>query len=306
MSITVFGSVNLDLTVYVTSLPRPGETVHANRQITGLGGKGANQAVAATKLSKGPVRFVSAVGADAFADTIRTELTGYGVDMSDIATFADSATGNALIHVDENSQNIITVVGGANMAWNDAGPDASVFKNAKVAVFQLETPLAATLAAIDIAKTQGATVVLDPAPVPHSPIDDLLAKADVVTPNETEAEALTGIRPHDQASALEAANALLAKGPSLAVVKLGANGLYYATRAGKTGFCAPFKVNAVDTVAAGDCFCGALAVALSEGMDTEAALHFASGAGALASTKYGAAASAPDRAELDALTTQTT
>ncbi|HBN49069.1 MAG TPA: ribokinase, partial [Thalassospira sp.] len=261
-------------------------------------------AVAATKLSRGQVRFVSAVGADAFADTISGELNGYGVDMSDIATFAESATGNALIHVDENSQNTITVVGGANMAWNEAGPDASVFENAKVAVFQLETPLPATLAAMKAAKEHGATVVLDPAPVPHTSIDALLEKADVVTPNETEAEALTGIRPHDEASALQAANALLAKGPSLAIVKLGANGLYYATRDGKVGFCAPFKVNAVDTVAAGDCFCGALAVALSEGMDTESVLRFASGAGALATTKYGAAASCPSREILDKLLDQ--
>ncbi|MCC9624345.1 ribokinase [Thalassospira sp. MA62] len=301
MSITVFGSVNLDLTVYVNVLPRPGETVHADRQITGLGGKGANQAVAATKLSTGKVRFVSAVGKDAFAQTIRAELASYGVDMSDIATFDDVATGNALIHVDKDSQNTITVVGGANMAWPDTGPDASVFADAKVAVFQLETPLPTTLAAMKAAKQCGATVVLDPAPVPHSAIDALLAQADVVTPNETEAEALTGIRPHDEASALEAAAALLAKGPELAVVKLGANGLYFATRDGQSGFCPPFKVNAVDTVAAGDCFCGALAVALGEGMDTRTALRFASGAGALAATKYGAAASAPDRADLDRL-----
>ena len=304
MSITVFGSVNLDFTVYVNSLPRAGETLHALRQISGLGGKGANQAVAATKLSTDKVRFVTALGKDAFADTIRTELSGYGVDMSDIKTFDDAASGNALIHVDKESQNTITVVGGANMAWADDGPDAAVFDGCKVAVFQFETPIKATLAAMQAAKQRGATVILDPAPVPDAPIEAVLAAADVVTPNETEAEALTGIRPVDKDSALRAAHALVAMGPSLAVVKMGANGLYYATKNGTVGYMLPFKVNAIDAVAAGDCFCGALAVALSEGMDTEAALRFASGAGALATTQYGAAASAPSRADLDTLVSQ--
>lgn len=301
MTVVVFGSANLDLTVYVDALPRPGQTIHADREVIGLGGKGANQAVAAQRLSSEPVRFVSATGEDAFGAMLRAELAAKGISLAHMRRFPGMVTGIALIHVDSASQNVITVLGGANMAWPETGPEPSVFEGARVALFQLETPVEATIAAMRAARDSGARVVLDPAPVPFSVPDALVSAADVVTPNETETEALTGAAPADFDAAVAAARSLCARGPGLAVIKMGARGLAYATKDGAEGVVAPFHVAPVDTVAAGDSFNGALGVALAEGMDLEHALRFASAAGALATTRHGASAAAPERAEVEAL-----
>jgi len=303
MSITLFGSVNVDLTAYVDHLPRPGVTTHATGYVTGLGGKGANQAVAAQKLGTSPVRLVAAVGADPFGSQAKALLEHYGVATDHLITLTETETGIALIHVDSNSQNSITVVGGANMAWPDRGPSADLFAGTRVALFQLETPVAATAAAMDAARLAGATLILDPAPAPEeaTAIDSLLRRVDILTPNESEAQALTGIAINDSDSALQAARALLDLGVGTAVVKLGARGLVYADKRLGEARLPAFAVDAVDTVAAGDCFNGALAVALAEGQTLPQALRFASAAGALATTRAGAAAAAPGRAETDRL-----
>lgn len=301
MSVTVFGSINLDLTAYVQDLPAPGATIHARRHLTGLGGKGANQAVAATRLSGGRVRFVAAIGQDAFGDTLRAELGRHDVPLDDLRVFGEHPTGIALIHVDAQSQNTITVLGGANLAWPADGPEPGVFAGAGAAAFQLETPLPATLAAMRMAREAGARVILDPAPAPGDAIPAMLETAHVVTPNEVETEALIGVRPDDVETAMAAARALMERGPELAVVKLGRRGLVFAAAGGAEGFVPPFEVATVDTVAAGDSFNGALAVAFDEGMPVEAALRFAAAAGALATTRRGAAAAAPARGEVDAL-----
>nr|WP_321455442.1 ribokinase [uncultured Cohaesibacter sp.] len=301
MSITVFGSVNLDLTVSVAHMPTPGETSHATRFLKGLGGKGANQAVAATKLAKGPVRFVAAIGADAFGESLKSSLEALGVDTDNLVTMPDEDSGIALIHVDATSQNTSTVVGGANMAWPSSGPDAACFEGCKVALFQLETPQAATIAAMRKAKAAGATVILDPAPIAATGMEALLAEADIITPNETEAAGLSGHKPTNFEEALSVAHRLCERGPKVVIVKLGAKGLAYACREGKSGKVEPFKVDAIDTVAAGDSFNGGLAAALAEGMELEAALRFASAAGALATTKKGASEAVPDRGAVDLL-----
>ncbi|MGS4943997.1 ribokinase [Meridianimarinicoccus sp. RP-17] len=300
-AVTVFGSVNIDLTAYVPHLPRPGETAHATGHATGLGGKGANQAVAAARLARGPVRFVAAVGDDGFADLARAELARYGVGTGDLVTVAGEATGMALIHVDTDAQNVITVIAGANGTWNAAGPNPAVFAGNAVALFQLETPLTATGAALRAARAAGAVTILDPAPVPSADIGALIAAADIVTPNETEAEALTGIAPVDETSAFAAAAALLDRGAVTAVVKRGAAGLVWQARDGGRGVVPVFRVASVDTVAAGDCFNGALGAALAEGQKMDAALHFAAAAAALSTTRRGAAASIPSRDEVAAL-----
>ncbi len=303
MSITVFGSVNVDLTAYVETLPRPGVTTHAASYATGLGGKGANQAVAAQRLSNSAVRLVAAIGPDAFGARARALLAEFGVSDEDIIVMPDEETGIALIHVDAASQNTITVVGGANMAWPGQGPDPAVFRGAKIGLFQLEVPIEAGTSAMRAARAAGTRIILDPAPAPERSrrrhIDALLQLADIVTPNESEAEALTGLPASDHASALRAAQALRACGANTVVIKLGAEGLVYIDSDGAEGYVAPFKVVAVDTVAAGDCFNGALAVALAEGRLLPEALRFASAAGALATETRGAAASAPLRHQLE-------
>lgn len=303
MSITVFGSVNVDLTAYVERLPTPGVTAHAVSYATGLGGKGANQAVAAQRLSALPVRLVAAVGSDAFGERAKALLSEFGVSNANTVVMPEEETGIALIHVDAASQNTITVVGGANMAWPDQGPDPAVFHGAKIGLFQLEVPIDANTSAMQAAHAAGARIILDPAPAPErsraQEINPLLGLADIVTPNESEAETLTRIPTSDRAGALRAAQALCALGVKTVVVKLGAEGLVYVDSDGSDGYIAPFKVNAVDTVAAGDCFNGALAVALAEGRPTPEALRFASAAGALATEKPGAASAAPLRDQLE-------
>jgi ribokinase len=301
MTIAVFGSVNVDLVAYVDTLPQPGLTCHALKHAVTLGGKGANQAVAAQRLYADSVRFAAAVGQDNFGKLVQEYLNRYGVSTKDLIMMPEAGTGLALIHVDAVSQNTITVIGGANMVWGDEGPDPHLFDSAAVALFQLETPLAATLSAMRAARASGACVVLDPAPVPHADIGPLLAEADIVTPNEFEMQLLTGRAPVDEASAMSATQDFLRSGCGSVVLKLGAEGLVYASRSGASGVIRPFKVEAVDTVAAGDCFNGGLAVALAEGRNLEDALLFASAAGALATTKPGAADAAPHRAQVDAL-----
>ena len=298
MSITVFGSLNLDLTVTVDHMPQPGATNHASGLHRGLGGKGANQAVAATKLASCPVRFVAAMGQDAFGESLVEDLKALNVNVDDMVVFPDSDTGMAFIHVDTNSQNTITVVGGANMAWPSQGPDDQAYEGCKVALFQLETPLEATLSAMRKARAAGATVILDPAPVAKHGMSDLMAEADIITPNETEAAAIVGKMPCDFGDAIEVAKDLCRQGPKIAIVKLGAKGLAFATADGETGSIEPFKVKSIDTVAAGDSFNGGLAAALAEGLSLTEALRFASAAGALATTKTGASEAVPTREQV--------
>ena len=303
MSITVFGSINVDLTAYVELLPRPGVTSHASGYATGLGGKGANQAVAVQRLSQSPVRLVAALGSDPLGARAKALLAEFGVSNKDIIIMPDEETGIALIHVDAASQNTITVVGGANMAWPELGPDPAVFSGAKIGLFQLEVPVEANTSAMRAAQAAGARIIFDPAPAPERSrtreINSLLRLADIVTPNESEAEALTDMHVSDCDSALQAARALRGCGANTVVIKLGANGLVYIDRDGTEGYVEPFSVVAVDTVAAGDCFNGALAVALAEGRSIPEALLFASAAGALATEKQGAASSIPSRPQLD-------
>lgn len=298
MTIVIFGSINLDLTAYVSNLPLPGQTVHADRHVIALGGKGANQAVAVKLFSSDKVRFVAAIGNDIFGKKVQSEFENFGLDLDELVV-VNEPTGIALINVDMEAQNTISVVGGANMSWSDSGPDPKVFKNSSVALFQLEVPITAVRSAMIAARSHGAYIILDPAPaVKGAAIQELLSLADAVTPNESECEAIIGWRPDSLAQAETAAQELVGLGIELAIVKLGSRGLAYACVTGQSGSLAPFVVEACDSVAAGDAFCGALAVAISEKMELVDTLRFASAAGALTATKMGAAASIPSRAEI--------
>jgi ribokinase len=301
-AIVVFGSLNMDFVVGVDRLPAPGETVLGRDFRTIPGGKGANQACAAGKLARrAAVRMVGRVGYDIFADQLRASLAAAGVDVSAVAGSRSQPTGVALIEVDRVGQNSIVVASGANFVFPAADVEGTrqSFRGAEYALFQLETPLPAVEAALRLSRSESARSILDPAPAqPLSP--SLLSQVDILTPNESEAATLLG-RPVgriDLADAPEVSRELLALGPAAVILKLGENGCFYADVAQQMHSPA-FRVDAVDTTAAGDTFNAALAVALTEEMPLHSALAFANAAAALSVTRPGAQASIPSRDELD-------
>ncbi|SDJ05368.1 ribokinase [Aliiruegeria lutimaris] len=302
MPIAVFGSINIDLTTYADRLPRPGETLHGERYALGLGGKGCNQAVAARRLGA-VTTLIGRIGEDEFGARARAELAAMGVPTRDIFQDPDSDTGIAVIGVDSTAQNCITVIGGANMAidGSDVARAAERLAAADILLLQMEIPLEPALMAADLVRQSGGRVILDPAPAPaNGYAPGVLARIDVITPNETETELLTGLKPTNAKEAAQAAAKLREQGVAAAVVKLGASGVYFQD-AESEGFVEPFKVDSIDSVAAGDCFNGGLATALSEGRPLAEAVHFAAACGALSTTKRGASASAPTREEVEDL-----
>lgn len=297
MNIVVFGSINMDLTTYVPRLPRPGETLRGSSYISVPGGKGDNQAVATARLGA-RVKFIGRVGEDGFGREVLKIVTAENVDTSLVQVDHDYGTGLAVISVDENAENSIIIISGANyrLDHSDIENARSALKEAQVLLVQLEVNMDATLQVVRIAHEMGVKVVFDPAPAQTIPADSY-HQMDVITPNETETEVLLGFRPTDETSALDAAGEFLKLGVGTAVIKLGSQGVYYKN-AQDSRFVAPFKVKAIDSVAAGDAFNGGLAVALSEGKSMAEAVRWGAGAGALATTRKGAMPSMPYRAEL--------
>lgn len=301
-AIVVTGSLNMDFVVQVERLPAPGETARGANFQTIPGGKGANQACAAARLARGnPVLMIGRVGYDAFADHLRASLAAAGADTSRIHGCRSAPTGVALIWVDRAGQNSIVIAPGANheLTPADMETERQAFVSAACALFQLETPLETVAAGLRLARRGGALSILDPAPA--QPLAaELLAQVDLLTPNETEACLLAGREPSriwlDEAPAL--AEELRRRGPRAAVLKLGDQGCYYSGPEG--AWHAPaFRVEPVDSTAAGDTFNGALAVALAEGKPVPEALRFANAAAALSVTRLGAQASIPSREEVD-------
>lgn len=302
MSIAVFGSINIDVTAYLDRLPNPGETLHGRSYRLGLGGKGANQAVAAAKLGSG-VSLIGRIGTDDFGSAAQSEITSFGLDMTYVRRDRTSQTGIAIINVGESGQNTIAVIGGANLALDesDVKHGSAALDGASVLMLQLEVPLAASLAAARRVRARGGLAILDPAPAPAGGLaGDVLAEIDVVTPNETETRALLGWAPASLDEGIGAARALHAMGARHAVVKLGAMGCCLAGQSGEHAL-GPFPVVAVDTVAAGDCFNAGLAHALEQGLAMPEAMRFASACGALSTTRRGAAAAAPSGDDVLAL-----
>jgi ribokinase len=302
MTVAVFGSINMDVTAYMERLPKPGETLHGLGYTIGLGGKGANQAVAARKLGS-KVHFIARTGADAFGEAARRDLSSFGLSLDLVARDEKGATGIAIINVGQGGENCISVIGGVNLALGeqDVERGRAALEAAKVLLLQLEVPLEASLSAAKIVRRAGGMVVLDPAPAPKAKLPrEVLAAIDVLTPNETEAAGILGWTPSSRDDGLKAARDLRGAGVPLAIVKLGCKGAAVASREGEN-FIEPFKVEAVDTVAAGDSFNGGLAHALERGLPLFEAVRFASACGALSTTRKGASAAAPTRAEVDSL-----
>lgn len=302
MSVIVFGSINMDLVARTPRLPAPGETITGRDFFTAPGGKGANQAVASARL-QAPTLMVGRVGGDAFGTQLRQNLADAGVDTAGVLTDTGVTSGVAVIAVDDTAQNNIVIVPGANGQVGAADVERlkQYLAGARVLLLQLEVPLAATLAAAQAARQQGVMVVLDPAPAQELP-GELYQAVDVITPNEVEAAQLAGFAVKNPQDATQAAQVLLERGGTAAIIKMGAQGVFYAFRAGgelSSGFVPAFQVKAVDTVAAGDAFNGALAAALVEARPLPEAVRWGAAAGALSATKAGAQPSMPARAEFD-------
>ncbi|MCK2167917.1 ribokinase [Thalassospira xiamenensis] len=294
MTIAIVGSSNIDFAARVAELPKPGQTVSAKDYITGPGGKGCNQAVAVARLGQKPV-FISKIGNDVLGRSLIDTLKIEGFDTNQLIQTTDAQTGTALISIDDAGENIITVAGGANMTMSRADiREKQVFlEHCDYLLVQLECPVVAVACAMKYARDAGATIIVDPAPVPDRVVlRDLMALTDIVTPNSSECFAMTGILPENLETAHQAAEKLREMGARIAIIKMGSKGAFYSD-GDQSGIVPPFDVSAIDTVAAGDCFNGGLAVALHEGRSLHDAVRFACATGALATTRYGAADAAP-------------
>jgi ribokinase len=297
-SILVVGSANTDMIIKVERIPKPGETILGGEFASAAGGKGANQAVSAARAG-GAVTFIARVGQDMFGDKAVAGFIADGINVDYIVRDRTSPSGVALIFVGQNGENSIAVASGSNARLAPADLKKSAFSRAGVVVLQLETPLKTVEAAAKLAASAGARVILNPAPARALP-DSLLRRVYLLTPNESEAELLTGIAVHNQAAAAKAADALLARGVENVIITLGARGAFIAGKHGRN-LVKAYKVKAVDTTAAGDVFNGTLAVALAEGKTLTDAARFASAAAAISVTRLGAQTSAPTRKEIERL-----
>ncbi|WP_394252135.1 ribokinase [Vibrio profundi] len=295
----VLGSVNADHVLQVPSFPRPGETlVGSNYQVI-PGGKGANQAVAAARLNA-QIGFIACVGDDAFGINIRNAFAQDGIDTDGVIIADNTPTGIAMIQVSASGENSICLSAEANniLTCEAIEPHLEKIRSANYLLTQLETPLEGIEYAARIAKENKTNVILNPAPA--RPLSDaLLSCVDVITPNETEAEVLTGITVTDNDSAQLAANQLHLKGIEIVMITLGAKGVWLSQN-GRGELIPGFRVEATDTTAAGDTFNGAFVTGLLEDMPIEQAIKFAHAAAAISVTRFGAQTSIPTRQETDA------
>ena len=295
--IVVLGSTNTDMVISGRKIPAPGETVSGGRFLMNPGGKGANQAVAVARLSakKGACVFIAKVGDDLFGRETAVRMKKDGI-AAHLVVDRKEPSGTALILVDSNGQNVISVALGANgtLSPKDVVPFRKDIEGAAALVMQLETPLDTVEWAAKVAHDAGVSVILNPAPARKLP-KTLYPLVDWITPNETEAELLTGVKVVDAASAAKATAVLKKRGVGRVVITMGSKGAYCGD-CNKVYPCR--KVKAVDCVAAGDTFNGAFAVALSEGKTCAEAIAFAQKASAISVTRPGAQSSVPYRKEL--------
>ncbi|PJR62750.1 ribokinase [Raoultella sp. T31] len=296
--LVVLGSINADHILNLESFPTPGETVTGQHYQVAFGGKGANQAVAAGR-SGADIAFIACTGDDDIGERVRRQLERDRIDVAPVRAVKEQSTGVALIFVNAEGENVIGIHAGANAALSvgQVVAEEARIAGAQALLMQLESPLESVLAAAKIAHQHQTTVVLNPAPA-RALSDELLSLIDIITPNETEAEKLTGIRVENDDDAAKAARSLHEKGIGIVMITLGSRGVW-VSREGQGRRIPGFKVQAIDTIAAGDTFNGAFVTALLEGTALDEAIRFAHAAAAIAVTRKGAQPSVPWREEID-------
>lgn len=294
MTVVVFGSINLDLVVEVPHLPVKGETVIGNRFFTATGGKAANQAVAVAKLGN-PVYSIGRIGNDSFGRVIIDNLQQAGVDTTGVVIDPTIHSGVASIVVDFRGENAIACASGANslVREEELSHFATLLPKARVVLLELGIPLPTVMEALQMARQEDCIVILDPAPAQSRLPDELYRSVDILTPNEIEASQLVGFTVDGITTARQAAAFLHQMGAKIVIITLGNQGAYCSTPT-ESYWAKPIPARVVDTVAAGDAFNGALAVALAQGKSLREAVEWGNVAGALAVTKAGAQPSLPD------------
>lgn len=297
--VVVLGSLNVDTTLHIAQMPKPGETINARSKTNSAGGKGANQAVAAAR-SHAQTGFIGQVGRDSAGDFMMKALKQDHINTDHVKVTTEQGTGSAVILLDEAGQNSIMVYGGANQAMTTAVAVDSepLIESADVLISEFETPQAVTLAAFKIAKQHGVMTILNPAPAAKL-IDGLAEVTDLIVPNETESATLTGIPVTDTASMDQNASQFASMGIQNVIITVGDRGAYYHT-ATASGFVPAFKVKAKDTTAAGDTFIGAFSSKINPDLaNVTAALVYAQQASSITVQRMGALPSIPTTEEIE-------
>ncbi len=295
----MLGSINMDLVARCVSLPLPGETLTCTSFDQVFGGKGANQAIAASRAG-GTVSMIGRVGEDAFSERLRDNLLANEINCDAVQQTTNNPSGLAMIVVANSGENQIVVIPGSNglVSVEDVESSEERIRDSDCLLLQLEVPLAAVIRAIELARKHGVRVILDPAPVPSDPVPDALFQVDLICPNETEARRLTQVKDESFESMQLAARKLHQRGAKAVAITLGKHGTLVFDGASMQRV-ETIAVDAVDTTGAGDAFAGALAVRWSETLDLIAAIRWANIAGALAASRHGAQAGIALRTEIE-------
>ncbi|EQM53916.1 ribokinase [Lactiplantibacillus plantarum EGD-AQ4] len=300
-TVTVIGSINLDRTIRVKNMPKPGETIHTKEIFSAGGGKGANQAVAAQR-SGAKTHFIGAVGDDDAGKTMLDLLTQEKINLAGITKMTKQSTGQAYVTVDDAGENQIMIHGGANMAFtpDDVAAHRDIIEASDFVVAQFESAVDSTVEAFKIAQAAGVKTILNPAPAMEKVPAELLAVTDMIVPNETETETLTGIAITDEASMMKASAALHELGISAVIITIGSKGAFYDINS-RHGVIPAFKVEAVDTTSAGDTFIGAMSSVLDKDFSNlEDAIRYGNRASSIAVQRFGAQPSIPYKNEITA------
>ncbi|MBF7694535.1 ribokinase [Acinetobacter rathckeae] len=301
--LVVLGSINADHILRLEHFPHPGQTLHGHAYQVAFGGKGANQAVAAGR-SGADTHFIACVGEDEIGTSIKAQLEKDQVNTQAVSAVNGETTGVALIFVNALAENCIGICSGANAKLSPkyVQDHQALITSADALLVQLETPIDSIIEACKIAQQENVKVILNPAPARELP-EELLRLVDIITPNETEALSLTGKIIHNESDAAEAAHILHSKGIKTVVITMGSRGVWLSEE-NQGQLISGFKVNAIDTIAAGDTFNGAFMTALLENKTPAEAAQFANAAAAIAVTRKGAQPSVPWRTEIDAFLAQ--